>query len=235
MDNKNKLLRGVRNIQQYCAICAEILLLLAFFTSGMDVSLGGTMAGLDVFKWTWAFVFALGIDTSFVLSWVRCKQIGKSKHLWWAIPLAVCMSIIVFQPLAIQLLQQSLGISFNQALSYLGINIVELVYARAFVAVCLGGILALTNSEHPIQESEQGYTPTEIIEEEAPYTPLEIEQECTPLIGVDTGVYTCEQKIRQLLENDCTLSARSLAKQAECTPATASKWQKRILSERITK
>ncbi len=64
--------------------------------------------------------------------------------------LALSMSVIVFQPLSIQLLQQSLNIGFNQAVASLGVNIVFLTYARSAVAVFLGAILAMTNVENDV-------------------------------------------------------------------------------------
>jgi len=53
----------------------------------------------------------------------------------------------VFQPVAVQQLQQSMNISFNAALANLGINLNVLVYARSLVAVMLGAVLAMTNVE----------------------------------------------------------------------------------------
>lgn len=143
-------LRVVRGVQNYAAVIAEVLILVAFAMSSLDVSIGGKLATIGGLAWVWAAVFALGIDTCFVLSWVRIRQVIATKrygHLWYAIPLALGMSFIVFQPVAIQQLQQSLGISFSQALANLGVNLGFLVYARSFVAVFLGAILALTNSE----------------------------------------------------------------------------------------
>jgi hypothetical protein len=55
----------------------------------------------------------------------------------------------------LQLLQQSLSISFDQALAALGINIVILTYARALVAVFLGAVLALSNVETEMSDSSQ--------------------------------------------------------------------------------
>jgi hypothetical protein len=150
-----KILYGVRWTQHLLAIIAEILILVSFAMSGMDVSLSGVMTGIVWLKWAWGAAFALGIDTSFVIAWVRVRQ-GVINRKWgslvWNITLAVGMSFIVFQPVAIQLLQQSLGISFEQALYELGINIVILVYARAIVAVLLGAILAMTNVETGLSE-----------------------------------------------------------------------------------
>lgn len=150
---KDTVLRKVRSIQQYLAIFSEILLLLAFFASGMDVSVSGVMADIPFLKWAWAFVFALGVDTAFVISWVRVRHPGRGRNLWWYIPVALGLSFVVFQPIMIQLLQQALNISFNQALAALGINLIILVYGRATVAVVLGAILALTNNEQGEQES----------------------------------------------------------------------------------
>jgi hypothetical protein len=150
-----RLLYSVRWAQHLLAIVAEVIILLSFAMSGMDVSLGGVMASVPLLKILWAGMFALGIDTAFALSWVRVRQSVLHRRwlaLTWNLLLASGMSIIVFQPIAIQLLQQSLGIDFSQAVSNLGINIVFLTYARAAVAVALGAILAMTNVESETSE-----------------------------------------------------------------------------------
>ena len=150
-----RLLHAVRWAQHVLAIVAEVLILLSFAMSGMDVSLGGVMANVPLLKILWAGMFALGIDTAFVLSWVRVRQSARTRHwlgLSWNILLASGMSIILFQPVAVQLLQQALSIDFTQALNQLGINIVILTYARAAVAVFLGAILAMTNVESEMVE-----------------------------------------------------------------------------------
>jgi hypothetical protein len=158
-----RLLYAVRWSQHLLAIVAEILILLSFAMSGMDVSLGGVMAGIPALKVLWAAMFALGIDTAFALSWVRVRQCAINQR-WGAFTanllLALGMSYVVFAPVAIQLLQQSLNLDFNQSLARLGINIVILTYARSGVAVFLGAILAMTNvegamNEQPEQQTEQ--------------------------------------------------------------------------------
>src|SRR5260221_4690526 len=157
--SKDVLLRKVRSIQQYLAIGSEILILIAFAMSGMDTSVSGVMADIPFLKWFWAAVFALGIDTSFVISWVRCRQCvsnDKAHQLWWNVPVALGMSFVVWQPVMIQLLQQALNISFNQALNQLGLSIVTLIIARSIVAVVLGGILALTNVESDQSAAQAG-------------------------------------------------------------------------------
>jgi hypothetical protein len=150
-----RLLYSVRWAQHLLAIVAEVIILLSFAMSGMDVSLGGVMASVPLLKILWAGMFALGIDTAFALSWVRVRQ-SALRQRWlaftWNLLLASGMSVIVFQPIAIQLLQQSLNINFSQAVSNLGINIVFLTYARAAVAVALGAILAMTNVESEMSE-----------------------------------------------------------------------------------
>lgn len=155
-----RLLHIVRWTQHLLAIIAEVLILLSFAMSGMDVSLGGVMAGVPLLKVLWAGMFALGIDTAFALSWVRLRQCAMRRQ-WlpfvWNLLLALAMSIIVFQPLAIQLLQQSLDLNFAQAVTNLGVNIVLLTYARSAVAVFLGAILAMTNVESAmVGHAEQG-------------------------------------------------------------------------------
>ena len=153
-----RLLHSVRWTQHLLSIVAEVLILLSFAMSGMDVSLGGVMASVQLLKTLWAGMFALGIDTAFALSWVRVRQCALNRHWWafiWNLLLAFGISVIVFQPIAIQLLQQSLNLDFNHAVANLGINIVFLTYARAAVAVFLGAIMAVTNVEHDIADRQE--------------------------------------------------------------------------------
>jgi hypothetical protein len=139
----------VRWLQHLLAIIAEVLILLSFAMSGMDVSLGGVMASVPWLKVPWAAMFALAIDTAFALSWVRVRQHFVGRR-WLAfvgnLVLAFSISFIIFEPISVQLLQQSLDLSFSQAVANLGINIVFLTYARSGVAVFLGAILAVTNT-----------------------------------------------------------------------------------------
>jgi hypothetical protein len=113
-----------------------------------------------VFKVLWAGMFALGIDTAFALSWVRVRQCVTHRQCLsfvWNMLLALAMSLIVFQPLAVRLLEKSLGLNFNQALASLSINMVFLTYARSGIAVFLGAILSMTNAESAIvAPAEQG-------------------------------------------------------------------------------
>ena len=153
------LLHAVRWSQHLLAIIAEVLILLSFAMSGMDVSLGGVMADIPWLKVLWAAMFALGIDTAFALSWVRVRQCVNNRQWWplaWNLLLALSMSFIIFQPIAVQLLQQSLNLDFAQAVNALGINIVLLTYARSAVAIFLGAILAMTNVE---LETQTAMTP----------------------------------------------------------------------------
>ena len=98
------------------------------------------------------------------------------------------MSFIVFQPVAIQLLQQSLAISFNQALSLLGINIVILTYARSVVAVFLGAVLALSNVEQATkQENVELFSHQAVLENTSKEdTPQDTPQD-TPVYPEEAG------------------------------------------------
>lgn len=153
-----RLLYSVRWSQHLLSIVAEVVILLSFAMSGMDVSLGGVMASVPLLKILWAGMFALGIDTAFALSWVRVRQCIVHRNwlaLTWNMLLAVGMSVVIFEPISIQLMQQALNMDFSQAVTSLGINIVFLTYARAAVAVFLGAILAMTNVESEIVEQRQ--------------------------------------------------------------------------------
>lgn len=75
----SRLLHGVRWTQHLFSIVAEVIILLSFAMSGMDVSLGGVMASVPLLKILWAGMFALGIDTAFALSWVRVQQCALTR------------------------------------------------------------------------------------------------------------------------------------------------------------
>ncbi len=158
----SRLLYIVRWSQHLLSIVAEVLILLSFAMSGMDVSLGGIMASVPLLKILWAGMFALGIDTAFALSWVRVRQCIVRRNwlaLTWNMLLAIGMSVVIFEPISIQLMQQTLNMDFSQAVTSLGINIVFLTYARAAVAVFLGAILAMTNVERETMEQRELSSP----------------------------------------------------------------------------
>jgi Homeodomain-like domain len=213
-----QLLHAVRWSQHLLAIVAEILILLSFAMSGMDVSLGGVMAGIPLLKVLWAAMFALGIDTAFALSWVRVRQCAVSQR-WGAFTanllLAIGMSFIVFQPVAIQLFQQSMSIDFTQAMARLGINLVALTYARAGVAVFLGAILAMTNreGEHLIKQGEQVDEQGEQNTEMFPLSgkiEISVEQPAMPLLmGEHQGEHQDEQGEQVRAEDEQRASTSS--------------------------
>src|SRR5258708_1560065 len=143
-----RTLRYVRGAQAYGAVFAELLILLVFLVSSADLSLGGRLATNGGLTYVWAFAFALGVETSFIMSWVRVGfhfLTKQWKGLLWSVPLALGLSFIQYQPVAIQNLQQATGVTFAQAAMDLGVNLNFLVYARSFVAVFLGAVLAVTS------------------------------------------------------------------------------------------
>jgi hypothetical protein len=71
----------VRWSQHLLAIITEILILISFAMSGMDVSLGGIMASVAFINGLWAAMFALGEDTAFALSWVRPRHDTPDREL----------------------------------------------------------------------------------------------------------------------------------------------------------
>lgn len=247
-----KILHSVRWTQHLLAIVAEVLILASFALSGMDVSLGGVMTGIPWLRWSWATAFALGIDTSFVIAWVRVRQCVTTRN-WgafsWNLLLAVGMAFIVFQPVAIQLLQQSLAINFSQALSQLGINITILVYARALVAVLLGAILAMTNVESAMIDQ-----PSSVSSGHRTFLPLKnLLDRYAPVVdtpSVQLRVAVDEEKpepvqhpialkavpapierVRQALDTLPNASDRQIAKMSNVSPTTAGKYRKLIEDE----
>lgn len=260
-DNQYKglptLLHKVRWTQRFFAILAEVLILVAFFASGMDVGVGGIMANATGLKWAWAAIFALGVDTSFVVSWVRCRQMGLSFHLLWGIPVALGMSFVVFEPVVIQLMQASLNVDFNQAVSMLGINIVILVYARSLIAVILGAVLALTNVESEMLQSNTSNTIQtarrrlivfdKMLDKIAPVehdqtANVTIEQEPVPplkQIAMQTSNMPMPlklaekpgEKIKRALQEHPNLSDRAIARMLDVAPSTVGVHRKKSQGE----
>lgn len=232
----------VRWSQHLLAIIAEILILISFAMSGMDVSLGGVMASIPLLKILWAAMFALGIDTAFALSWVRVRQCINNRQWWplaWNMLLALSMSIIIFQPIAIQLMQQTLNISFNQAVTSLGINIVLLTYARSAVAIFLGAILAMTNVEQPTVASIQ---PTTVSEEQSASelttvaqtdisTTTTSEQRAQKVSEVDFTSLSAPERITKVMELFPDLSDRELGKLSGVAAATAKKHRETLKTQ----
>jgi len=221
----NRLLHFVRGAQNYAAVVAEGLILLAFAGSSLDVSIGGKLAGIGWLAVGWGIVFALGIDTSFILSWVRVRQIamgtGKKRHLWWAIPLAVGMSFIVFQPVAIQQLQQSMGLSFNQALTNLGIDLNLLVYARSGVAVLLGAVLAMTNVETP--KVQGGATKVQVTAQDGP-----------PLVQLPAQAGSLHEHLTALLEQGVPINKSLVARTWGTSRSQVQRMVNRLNTQRST-
>jgi hypothetical protein len=251
-----RILHGVRWTQHLLAIVAEVLILASLAMSGMDASLGGTMAGIAQFKWSWAAAFALGVDTSFVIAWVRVRQavyVRSWGAFTWNLLLALGMSFIVFQPAAIQFLQQALAINFSQALGLLGINVVILAYARAGVAVLLGAILAMTNVESamseevsrvssgrrvfmPLQKLMDRYAPIVdaqprvIVEADVqPMVIQPVQQRKRPLELV--APQEPIERVRQALVDHPNASDRQIAKASNVSPTTAGKYKKLLARE----
>jgi hypothetical protein len=181
--------------------------------SGMDVSLGGVMASIPLLKILWAAMFAHGIDTAFALSWVRVRQCINNRQWWplaWNMLLALSMSIIIFQPIAIQLMQQTLDISFNQAVTSLGSNIVLLTYARSAVAIFLGAILAMTNVEQPTVASTQ---PTTVRPQRSLLWFVKMPQQAEPTI-IDETLPDNEQSVN----NEDTPAAQVTVSEEQSAP-----------------
>ena len=223
-----ELLHKVRWSQHLASIIAEVLVLLAFFTSGLDIGLGGMLAVNPVVRWVWSWVFARGIDTLFIVSWVRVRTVGKSWNQLWAVPIALAMSVVVFQPVVVQLLQSSLEIDFKTAIAMLGFNVVALVFMRSLVSVVLGAVLALTNVETPQPEPEQQATPVAIEPQPDATTVQEVIPPSRQIPQLVRSNY--QDVVTEAIKSNPKLSNVAIAKQLGISEVTGGRYRRKLNS-----
>ena len=156
-----RLLYIVRWSQHLLAIIAEVLILLSFAMSGMDVSLGGVLAEVPLIKILWAGMFALGVYHGARFSEVIRSGIQSIPKTQLEAALSTGLTVtqayrFVIIPIALRLLippitNESLNLLKNSSVA-LTIGVAELTFqtrqietytAKAFEALTAGTLIYL--------------------------------------------------------------------------------------------
>ncbi len=135
-------------LEQALNIASEPLLAACFVIAVIDVMTGGYLMDVEVISYTWATALALAVTANFIITWRRSATALHLNRYGTSITLAilgVLLGIVDCAALAIKGLQQMLNIPFSQALTWLYLNPVLMVYIRSIVAVSILVVVALSN------------------------------------------------------------------------------------------
>jgi hypothetical protein len=135
-------------LEQALNIASEPLLAACFVIAVIDVMTGGHLMDIEVISYTWATALALAVTANFIITWRRSATALHLNRYGTSIILAilgVLLGIVDCAALAIKGLQQMLNIPFAQALTWLYLNPVLMVYIRSIVAVSILVVVALSN------------------------------------------------------------------------------------------
>src|SRR6266699_1615374 len=152
LDNDYPELNGFKYaigyLEQALNIASEPLLAACFVIAVIDVMTGGHLMDVEVVSYTWATALALAVTANFIITWRRSATALHLNRYGTSITLAilgVLLGIVDCAALAIKRLQQMLNIPFAQALTWLYLNPVLMVYIRSIVAVSILVVVALSN------------------------------------------------------------------------------------------
>jgi hypothetical protein len=135
-------------LEQALNIASEPLLAACFVIAVIDVMTGGHLMDIELISYTWATALALAVTANFIITWRRSATALRLNRYGTSITLAilgVLLGIVDCAALAIKGLQQMLNIPFTQALTWLYLNPVLMVYIRSIVAVSILVVVALSN------------------------------------------------------------------------------------------
>ena len=135
-------------LEQALNIASEPLLAACFVIAVIDVMTGGHLMDIELISYTWATALALAVTANFIITWRRSATALHLNRYGTSITLAilgVLLGIVDCAALAIKGLQQMLNIPFAQALTWLYLNPVLMVYIRSIVAVSILVVVALSN------------------------------------------------------------------------------------------
>jgi hypothetical protein len=114
----------------------------------IDFMTGGHLMDVTAISYTWASALALAVTASFIITWRRAATALHLNRYFLSVCLAflgVLLGIVDCAALATKGLQQMLNIPFAQALTWLYLNPVLMVYIRSVVAVAILVVVALSN------------------------------------------------------------------------------------------
>jgi hypothetical protein len=252
-------------LEQALNITSEPLLAACFVIAVIDVMTGGHLMDIELISYTWATALALAVTANFIITWRRSATALHLNRYGTSITLAilgVLLGIVDCAALAIKGLQQMLNIPFAQALTWLYLNPVLMVYIRSVVAVsilvvvALSNHLAITTAQAPKRRlalwdkalnklapevSDETVQPLEQ-EVSTPEAKQEIEQVAATqsarlhIVGTNPVQPRLDapplERVRQVLSSEPDCSDRRLGKLSGMSAATAKKYRSLLEQER---
>jgi hypothetical protein len=242
-------------LEQSLNIASEPLLAFCFIIAVIDFMTGGHLMDIDVISYLWASAFALAVTASFIITWRRAAtalQLNRYLLAFFLAFLGCLLGIVDGAAIATKGLQQMLNIPFNQALTWLYLNPVLIVYIRSGVAVAILIVVALSNhlaittaqapkrrlalwdkalnKLAPVVSREE--TPTAQIVS-APDAEQVAPKQSARLHIVETDIDTQPlERVRQVLSEKTDCSDRELGKLSGLSAATAKKYRLLIEQDR---
>jgi hypothetical protein len=145
----NAISWGIGYLEHTLSVISEPLLLVCAAIAVIDSITGGHLMAIGLINYTWAASLAIAVTACFIVTWRRSLRAFGYNRYGAAIGLAFLGSLLRLVDLAaiaIQALQQTLNISFAQALAMLNLNIVVMTYIRSCVAIAMAVVVAVSNN-----------------------------------------------------------------------------------------
>jgi hypothetical protein len=255
----NGLSWAIGYAEQFLAIISEPLLIVCAALAVVDFMTGGRLLALPLLNYTWAGSLAMAVTACFIVTWRRAIKACTLNRYGVSIGLAllgIILGIVDFAAVAVQALQQTLNISFAQALALLNLNVVVITYTRAGVTIAMAVVVALSNHAAvttaqapkrrlaflekalnkvaPIVSSEETPIAQEII---TPDPEQEVEQraekQSARLHTVETSIDEKPlERVKQVLRMEPDCSDRRLGALTNLAPATAKKYRQMLNQQR---
>lgn len=135
--------------EQFLAVISEPLLLICAVIAVIDFLTGGQLLAVGLINYSWAGALAVAVTACFVVTWRRSIRAFTFNRYVAGVILAILgtlLGAVDFAAIAVQALQQTMHISFEQALNLLGLDVVIMTYIRSFVALAMMVVVAISNN-----------------------------------------------------------------------------------------
>lgn len=232
---------------ELAASISVVLLSVGVVASMSNTLTDGWLLGSNIaISRTWIISQTVAMDTGLIVSIVRSFTLAKSKH-WLQCLLYAILSILLLSTTAIvsniESIQQTLGITLENAYTYSPIPLVWLVSMRSLCVILLIVAHALkyvsTDSSPngtapmaatPIEQPEQEFTVTE--EKNEPKLLDEKEKpKALPLPKKRTASGDNLERVRVYMTEHQGASVRQVAKDLELGISTANKWMRQLTAK----
>ncbi len=114
----------------------------------VDFITGGRLLLLPAIMYLWAGSLAIAVSACFIVTWRRCIRAFTLNYYGAAVGLAVMgtvLGIVDWAAVDVQSLQQTLDVSFTNALAQLDLNIIVITHLRSAVAIAMAVVVAISN------------------------------------------------------------------------------------------